>query len=113
MQAQTREHKWVNDMHPNDLNNLIHLTYFGKINQTAIGYTIALPQGYEEKKNADKRYPVVYFLHGGNPGNETRTGYYNYIKPINKIDSLTPMIYVWNNGAACYMPSFVVIWYSH
>lgn len=98
LQAQTSEHKWVNEMPQNDLNNLIHLTYYSKIHQTAIGYTIALPQGYEQKKNANKRYPVVYFLHGGNPGNETRTGYCNFIKPMNEIDSLAPMIYVWNNG---------------
>lgn len=74
LKAQTDEHKWVNEMLQNDLNNLIHETYYSKIHQTTIGYTISLPQGYEEKKNANKRYPVVYFLHGGNPGNETRTG---------------------------------------
>ncbi|TGV01644.1 alpha/beta hydrolase [Flavivirga rizhaonensis] len=98
VKAQTREHKWVNEMHQKDYNNLIHLTYFSKIHQTAIGYTIALPQGYEEKKNANKKYPVVYFLHGGTPGNETRTGYYNYVKPNSEIDSITSIIYVWNNG---------------
>lgn len=96
--AQAQEHKWVNEIEQNDYSGLIHSTYFSKIHQTGIGYSIALPPGYEKKKNANKSYPVVYFLHGGNPGNENRTGYYNSIKTINEIDSLTPMIYIWNNG---------------
>lgn len=49
-------------------------------------------------KNASKRYPVVYYLHGGNPGNETRTRFNSFVKPMNEIDSPTSMIYVWNNG---------------
>lgn len=98
LRAQTPGHKWVNEIEQNDHSGLMHSTYFSEIHQTEIGYSIALPLGYEEKENAHKSYPVVFFLHGGNPGNENRTGYYNFIKPINEIDALSPMIYVWNNG---------------
>lgn len=98
LNAQAPEHKWVNEISWSDTLDLKHRIYYSQMQQTEIGYSIALPPGYYDKKNASKRYPVVYYLHGGNPGNETRTSYYNYVKPSNEIDSLTPMIYVWNNG---------------
>lgn len=98
LKAQTPEHKWVNETLLSNHPELEHKGYFSEIHQTEIGYTIAFPPGYHEKENAAKKYPVVYFFHGGNPGNENRTGYFNYIKPTNKIDSLCPIIYVWNNG---------------
>jgi enterochelin esterase-like enzyme len=94
LNAQRTDHKWVNEVPSEKLGELIHETYYSKIHQTEIGYSIALPSGYSNEKNANKQYPVIYFLHGGNPGNENRTWYYNFIKS----DSLTPMIYVWNNG---------------
>jgi endo-1,4-beta-xylanase len=98
LKAQVPDHNWVNKVSSEKLGELIHKTYYSKIHQTEIGYSIALPSGYSNEKNANRKYPVVYFLHGGNPGNENKTGYYNFIKPTNEIDSLMPMIYVWNNG---------------
>ncbi|OEJ98496.1 hypothetical protein A8C32_04590 [Flavivirga aquatica] len=97
--AQTPEHKWVNKIpEENKRENLWHKTYYSKIHKTKIGYNIYLPKGYYNKKNKNRKYPVIYFFHGGNPGNESRNGYHNYITPKNEIDALTPMIYVWNNG---------------
>lgn len=100
LKAQTPEHNWVNEIKSerDPLAIPIHQTYYSKIHQTEVGYTIALPPEYNQNENTGIKYPVVYFLHGGNPGNENRARYYNFIKPINEIDSLTPMIYVWNNG---------------
>lgn len=98
IKAQTRNHKWINELSGDAPINLIHSTYYSEIHQTDIGYTIALPPGYWEMNNTDKVYPVIYFLHGGNPGAENRVRYYNYVNATNKIDSLTAMIYVWNNG---------------
>jgi len=96
--AQKKEHKWFNEISLEHSNGIIHDSYFSEIHQTDIGFSIALPQGYNDANNVERRYPVVYFLHGGNPGNENRTWYYNFIKPTGEIDSLAPMIYVWNNG---------------
>ena len=98
LKAQSPDHKWVNEVSSEHLGEVMHKTFYSKIHQTEIGCSIALPPGYSNEKNVNRKYPVIYFLHGGNPGNENRTGYYNFIKPTNEIDSLTPMIYVWNNG---------------
>ena len=54
LRAQTPEHKWVNEIKQTDHSDLIHKTYYSEIHQTEIGYSIALPQGYEEKKNSDR-----------------------------------------------------------
>lgn len=98
IKAQSLDHKWVNEVSIEYPDEIMHKTYYSKIHQTEIGYSIALPPGYSDKNNVNRKYPVVYFLHGGNPGDETKIGYYNFIKPTNEIDTLSPMIYVWNNG---------------
>ena len=99
LNGQNVEHKWVNEF-PEDLDNgLLHCTYFSKIHQTSIGYTIALPKDYNKKENIDKDYPVVYCLHGGNPGNENQILWYKLgVKPIIEDSTAPPIIYVWNNG---------------
>ena len=38
-----------------------------------VGYCVYLPPGYHEKVSAGRRYPVVYHLHGGRPGNEGKS----------------------------------------
>ena len=50
LNAQTDDHRWVNEIPKNYPNELIHESYYSKINKTDIGYTIALPLGYNEKK---------------------------------------------------------------
>ncbi|MBI1307598.1 MAG: 1,4-beta-xylanase [Bacteroidetes bacterium] len=95
LNAQTDDHKWVNEIPENYPRGLVHKTFYSELNKTEIGYSIALPPGYSDSANANRRYPVVYFLHGGNPGNETRT---YFIRPTDEVDSLFPIIYVWNNG---------------
>ncbi len=62
-----------------------------------VGYYIYLPPGYDE--NPEKRYPVVYHLHGGRPGGEHKS-----VKLVKFIDQairdgeISPKIYVWPNG---------------
>lgn len=92
------DHKWINNVSSEYPDELLHKTFYSNIHQTEIGYSISLPPGYSDKKNSNRKYPVVYFLHGGNPGNESKTGYYRFVRPTDQIDSLTSMIYVWNNG---------------
>ncbi|MCO8124214.1 alpha/beta hydrolase-fold protein [Stieleria sp. TO1_6] len=57
---------------------------------------VLLPAGYDASSD---RYPVVYYLHGGRPGDETKS-----VKLAEKIvhlrqeHSIEPMIYVFPNG---------------
>ena len=45
---------------------LIHETFDSTLMKTTVGYSLVLPPNYA---NSDKRFPVVYWLHGGG-GNE-------------------------------------------
>ncbi|MDA7921457.1 esterase family protein [Verrucomicrobiales bacterium] len=47
--------------------NTTHRTFHSEAANTYVGYCLYLPPGYEE--NTDRRYPVIYNLHG-NGGNE-------------------------------------------
>jgi enterochelin esterase-like enzyme len=95
----SQEHKWINDFPEMEGNGLLHRTYYSKIHNTSIGYTIALPKDYFKEENTDTRYPVVYCLHGGAPGNESQILWYKLlVEPIVEKSSSPPMIYVWNNG---------------
>ena len=49
---------------------LERLSFFSESNQAEVGFNLYKPAGYENPENAHKRYPVVYHLHGGRPGNE-------------------------------------------
>lgn len=67
-----------------------------------VGYTIYLPPGYDDPANAARRYPSIYFLHGGN-GSECN--YHNTMgKSPHSIVSLVasgaipPTILVFPNG---------------
>lgn len=92
-----QEHKWINDFPKEGIDGLIQQTYYSNIQKTSIGYTIALPKNYD--KNKDRKYPVVYCLHGGNPGNECQIDWYNnLVKPIINNSQNPEIIYVWNNG---------------
>ena len=62
--------QWVNP--PNlKLPGLKHGVFKSPSMGLDVGYCIYLPPGYED--NADRRYPVVYYLHGGRPGNESKS----------------------------------------
>ena len=99
LNAQNQGHKWINNFPDEDVDGLLHRNYYSEIQQTRIGYTIALPKDYFNEKNADTKYPVIYCLHGGAPGNESQILWYKeLVKPIVEKSSTPPMIYVWNNG---------------
>ena len=49
-----------------------HETFRSDSMGTDVGYCIYLPPGYASTKNIQKRYPVVYYLHGGRPGSELK-----------------------------------------
>ncbi|MEZ6127924.1 MAG: alpha/beta hydrolase-fold protein [Planctomycetaceae bacterium] len=61
---------WVNEPKPNQLplpKGTQHLTFHSKLVNQQIGYCVYLPPSYSLE--ADRRYPVIYNLHG-NGGNE-------------------------------------------
>lgn len=64
-----------------------------------VGYYIYLPPGYSDAANADKRYPVVYHLHGGRPGGEAKSiSLSTFVDAAIKAGTIEPTIYVFPNG---------------
>lgn len=66
--------KWVNAV-PTDLPAtpaLLHRTFYSQANQTDVGYFIVIPRGYEAVGAERSRFPVIYYLHGGVQGGESR-----------------------------------------
>ncbi|MCA8987995.1 MAG: 1,4-beta-xylanase [Planctomycetaceae bacterium] len=92
--------QWVNPIpagqqHP----RLKHATFRSPSLGTDVGYCIYLPAQYNEKKSAEKRFPVVYYLHGGRPGSETKSiGLVKLIDEHISSGEVEPMIYVFVNG---------------
>lgn len=92
--------RWVNPV-PAPFRDLVkHGTFKSQANgDVDVGYCIYLPPGYDEAQNADKRYPVVYYLHGGRPGAETKSlGMVKIFDAAIKAGRVPPMIYVFING---------------
>ena len=95
--------QWVNQLSKSEsrLPNLKHATFESPSLQVEVGYCIYLPKEYAAKENVEKRYPVVYYLHGGRPGSERKS-----IRLVRHIDqhissgSVSPMIYVFVNGGS-------------
>jgi len=93
--------QWVNPLSKVDreLPGLKHGTFISPSLNIPVGYCIYQPPGYDLLELKTKRYPVVYYLHGGRPGNERKS-----IKLVNEIDKhiagkkVAPMIYVFVNG---------------
>lgn len=64
-----------------------------------VGYYIYLPPGYNDPANAEKRYPVVYYLHGGRPGGEGKSiTVSTFVHAATKAGTIEPTIYVFPNG---------------
>lgn len=91
--------KWVNEFPKDKYPGLRHATFHSDSNKVDVGYCIYLPPGYDAAENHERRYPVVYWLHGGRPGGETKvislTPHFD--RAIKKGD-VPPMIYVFPNG---------------
>lgn len=93
--------RWVNKLPESRTPLLRHGTFHSRANEVEIGYYIYLPPGYDEPAHAKKRYPVVYYLHGGRPGGEHKS-----IRLADVFDAamragrVPPMIYVFVNGGA-------------
>lgn len=88
--------KWVNvpRMMPTGVQ---HGIFMSPSMKQEVGYCIYLPPSY--KQNTDRRYPVVYYLHGGRPGSEAKSiSLANYFHRYMSESKAPEMIYVFVNG---------------
>jgi endo-1,4-beta-xylanase len=84
-----------------------HATFTSPSMGIPVGYNIYLPPGYDDAANRHARYPVIYYLHGGRPGNESRTvGIAEHVHAAIASGAVRPVIFVWGNGGQ-------VSWYDH
>ena len=93
------EFRWINRL-PDSRTPLVrHGVFHSDANQTEVGYYIYLPPGYDEADNAARRYPVVYYLHGGRPGGEHKSlKMAEFFDEAMRAGRVPPMIYVFVNG---------------
>ena len=90
--------RWVNEP-KGEWPDLKHATFRSSSMDVDVGYCIYLPKEYSRKKNATKRYPVVYYLHGGRPGSETKSlKISSFVRKYVDAGKVAPMIYVFVNG---------------
>jgi endo-1,4-beta-xylanase len=74
-----------------------HNGYWSRSMKTDVGFNIYLPPDYEKD---DRRYPVVYWLHGRS-GTESSNGYpLHYLTDAVAAGKLPPMIVVFPNGGS-------------
>jgi len=89
--------KWVNELKQSNTPGLQHATFESPSLKTDVGYCIYLPKAYD--KQSKQKFPVVYYLHGGRPGSETKSvklAEYIHKAQVNKV--IPPTIYVFVNG---------------
>jgi len=94
--------RWINKLPDERTPLLRHGTFASAANNTEVGYYIYLPPGYElakGEKGEAKRFPVVYYLHGGRPGGEHKSvGLAMVFDEAIKAGRVPPLIYVFVNG---------------
>lgn len=96
---QAKPFQWVNKLPSDAIDALQHGTFFSEANQTDIGYCLLLPPGYEKEENSSLRYPVIYWLHGGRPGGETKAiAMAKFYQQAMIAKTIPPMIIVFPNG---------------
>ncbi|MCC7407284.1 MAG: alpha/beta hydrolase fold domain-containing protein [Phycisphaeraceae bacterium] len=89
---------WNNPL-PDPAPGVEHHTLHSAAMDKEVGYNIYLPPGYHDPANAEKRYPVVYWLHGSH-GNENLAANLLAVALAQAIQAgrVPPMIYVFANG---------------
>lgn len=87
---------WVNPLPKKTVLPVKHATFKSPSMNIDVGYCIYLPPQYAR---GDERYPVVYYLHGGRPGRESKSiSLSPFIDEAIKGKKIPPMIYVFVNG---------------
>lgn len=88
--------RWVNPPKAK-LAGVKHATFHSPSMKVDVGYCIYLPPEYS--KASEKRFPVVYYLHGGRPGSETKSiKLAKFIHEHIRSERVPDMIYVFVNG---------------
>ena len=90
---------WVNPFPENfePPPNVYHESFISPSMQREVGYVIFLPPQYFEDDYGS--FPVVYYLHGGRPGNETKSTYLaNFLHESMSSGEAQPIIYIFVNG---------------
>lgn len=91
--------KWVNPLPNGKFPGVKHTTFRSPSMNIDVGYCIYLPPGYDDRDNARRHYPVVYYLHGGRPGSETKSvGLSLFINKAMTNGDVPAAIYVFVNG---------------
>lgn len=85
---------------PRDLGipGLRHGTIESASMKRTVGFSIYLPPQYEKEPN--RRFPVVYFLHGATGTESSDTGLARYVDAAIASGRIAPVIYVFPNGGA-------------
>ena len=88
--------KWVNPL-KQKIAGVTHATFKSPSLGVDVGYCIFLPPGYS--KAPQKKFPVVYYLHGGRPGSEIKSVRLakHFAEPM-RSGQVAEMIYVFVNG---------------
>lgn len=91
--------QWVNPF-PSGIEippGLSHETFLSSSLNHEVGYALFLPPQYATE--TDKQFPVVYYLHGGRPGSESRSLYLTpHLYKAMRNEETPPAIYVFVNG---------------
>src|SRR5580658_1855848 len=89
--------KW-NDPRDLGIPGLQHGTIESASMRRTVGFNIYLPPQYE--KEPDRRFPVVYFLHGSTGTESSDAGLAKYVDAEITSARIAPIIYVFPNGGA-------------
>lgn len=97
-QKKAQVFRWVNEL-KSKTPGVSHATFRSDSMDLDVGYCIYLPPHYSVAQNSKKRFPVVYYLHGGRPGSETKSvRLTRFIHKHISSGDVVPMIYVFVNG---------------
>ena len=91
--------QWVSPATGRQTEGVEHRVFYSQANKAEVGYYVSYPVGYNEPGNVGERYPVIYYLHGGRPGAESKglSGFKNF-RASRAGDLLPPHIFVMVNG---------------
>ena len=79
--------------------NLRHSSFKSPSMGINVGYFVYLPKEYDSPKYKNRKFPVVYYLHGGRPGSEKKSiALSSFIHRAIESKKVQPMIYVFPNG---------------
>jgi endo-1,4-beta-xylanase len=103
LQAQLESHRWTSPLPEARAKalpqNVRHATFRSPSMKIDVGYYVLLPDGYDLPKNKKKKYPVVYHLHGGRPGAESKSvSLAWFVLKAMRAGKIQPTLYVFPNG---------------